>query len=441
MERERAELYEKIKQDGLALPSEVILTPADAFATYTYDFIRHQLTQLPFVSDINLIENDQDQLEGSIVINGEECECCFVLEKFEDDSYKEFLNDISPYQDLPGKGMQALANAQGNITFYMYLGEDKRQSYIQQLRILHGICPHIAMIYDNCSYKMFPSEYINFLVSTPTPPAFDVLYLIHATYDEEGNYWLHTHGLNRCGLIELEIIKVREFINDYGELLNSYVQRLLQEGLPSEDESLQVGYASVTPIAVKWTPWEKALEAETKKHLFQKQSNFCGDYDDREDDHNSPSGILYAYHENKYQPMQVYDRYMGDNPVMYITNEETKRMATFAKDALSHLRLLFDQNHEREDYTFMVKAGIDVDDDESVVESSREHLWFELERINDESFVGKLCNDPYGITHMKRDESYEVSLEQLSDYIIYRKDLRTLTPNTMYIYYMEHPLS
>lgn len=432
---ERDELYQKIQEEGLSLPSSMILTPYDAIENYSFDNLIKKLEALDFIEAVHLVE-DEGVLEGAILIDSEPYSCSFFYEPFEDDTYKNFLFQVSGYNQMQDGVLPNVMKAEGNITFNFDFHDDKRAGYLLQLRILMGICDCVAAVYDESAYKILPIEQIKYLLSMETPPAYNVLFNVHITYDEDGTYWLHTHGLNRCGMIELEILKVKDFINQYYELLKCTATIYLEKGLPQEDEHTLVGYASMANIEVKWTPWEKALETETKRHLFQKKSVFCGSLKDREDGHNTPSGILYAYYENKFQPITVYEKFLDDNPILFISDEETLRMAAYAKEAIQHFRVMFEEQKDNEDYCFMIKAGMDVDNHDEMT-GDHEHVWFEISDLKEDTFYGELINEPYGISTMKCGESYEVSLDRLSDYLIFRKDASALTPADMYLYYME----
>lgn len=436
------ELYQKIREEHISLASHMIMTVYDDMKESTYDALQKKLTQIDFLKDPAFKEVD-GVLRGSFQIGEEEYTGDFIYEPFEDDGYKRFLFEVSSYAHLPENAMPHLMKATGNLTFLMDFHEDARADFLLQLKILCALSNHIAVIYDKSAYHILPMEQVHYLLSMKTLPSYDILYTVHDVYDPDGTHWLHTHGLLRCALIELEILKIKNHVNAYYELLNTTVKRYLEDGLPSEDEPINVGYASMITLDVKWTPWEKALEQETKRHLFQKKAQFCGSYKDREEEHSTPSGVLYAYYEHKFQPIRVYDTFLGDNPILYISNAETARMADYAKEALPYLRQIFEEHKaENENYAFLIKAGMDVDDQgDGDICGEREHLWFDIQDIKENSFYGELTNEPYGVSYMKCGECYEVELSRISDYLIMRSEGVNLHPSNMYLYMMEHPLN
>lgn len=437
---EKKDIYERIREEQLGPASYMVMSVYDEIENYQFEQLQASFSALPYIEDATF-EEVEKVLQVRFFVDDQIYTGGFMYEPYEDDEFKKYIFGISSYAHLPKNGLPKLCEATGNITFSLNFHENVREDYLMQLRILTGLSSHIACIYDESAYRVLPMEQITYLLSMKTLPSYDLLYCVHGVYDENGTYWLHTHGLSRCGLIELELIKIKENIHEFSELLNATAKRYLEDGLPEQDAHINVGYASMVTLEVKWTPWEKALEQETKRHLFQKKADFCGSFKDREDEHSMPSGILYAYYEQTYQPIHVYTSFLSDNPILYISNEETKRMADYAKEAIAHLRNIFEKNEEeKEDMLCMIKAGIDVDVADELC-GDKEHLWFEVTEIKERSFIGELTNEPYGVSYMNCGESYEIDLEKISDYMIMRKEQVTLTPNNMYLYYMEHPMN
>ena len=76
--------------------------------------------------------------------------------------------------------------------------------------------------------------------ATTTPPSPNCLYTIHAVYEDKNkwlpfsksSYWLHTHGLNCCGIPELELIGEisKKNYDFYTNLLSHLVNYVISEG-------------------------------------------------------------------------------------------------------------------------------------------------------------------------------------------------------------------
>ena len=109
------------------------------------------------------------------------------------------------------------------------------------------------------------------------------------------NYWLHTHGLNCCGLPELEIIgeiSPKQY-DIYNELIYHLANYAISDGsLPPEKESFHFGWMDdKEPIIVTWLSWQEGLKKYKK--------NALGGIKDRDESHNQNTGIIFLYHSEK----------------------------------------------------------------------------------------------------------------------------------------------
>ena len=64
-------------------------------------------------------------------------------------------------------------------------------------------------------------------------------------------------------------------------------------------------------------------------------------------------------------------------------------------------------------------------------------MWFEIESLGDESngnsTVARLMNAPYYVKELKKDKSYTIDLNNLTDWVIYTPDMALNTEN-IFIY-------
>src|SRR5262245_18083674 len=116
--------------------------------------------------------------------------------------------------------------------------------YSAKMRLLTGSFDDIPAVLDNNCTRWHPGETIrrDFIDNAVEPPV-DVLWVIHAvTPAAEGGAWLHTHGLWRCGVPELEMLDVpARDASRAAELLSAIASRLLEEPLPAPGEPFRVG--------------------------------------------------------------------------------------------------------------------------------------------------------------------------------------------------------
>lgn len=98
---------------------------------------------------------------------------------------------------------------------------------------------------------------------------------------------VHTHGLHRCGSVELEMVDITQYPEEMNTMLNMAAKRLLN-GSIAEQERFMIGYDGMG-IDLCWLRWEKALKDFA--------DDVIGGFNDRKDDndiHAEPVGVLYA---------------------------------------------------------------------------------------------------------------------------------------------------
>ena len=92
------------------------------------------------------------------------------------------------------------------VTTIMEFGESNIDSYHLQLKLISTMIPSLLGIMDFSSQKLLSGRWAKMAAESYIQPAPEYIYTIQAINDEDGSVWLHTHGLRRCGSLELEII-------------------------------------------------------------------------------------------------------------------------------------------------------------------------------------------------------------------------------------------
>lgn len=328
----------------------------------------------------------------------------------------------------------------------MYFDVDSLDSFHLQLKIMNAIVPDASVVIDFMSYRLLSAKWLKMTAQSAIPPSPDYLYSMHGVYDEDGpdgerRYWFHTHGLHRCGSVELEMLNFSQGAEQMNTLVNMTVKKFLTDPA-KEKERFTIGYDGMG-INLCWLRWEEAL-----KDLPQ---NILGGIADREEGNNvhaEPSGILFAVEDGNMVSPEIYAPTLAENPIYYITNEETNRMSALAKERFNLFEKVFRKEHkapekksflkklvgnkeeEAPGWTFLVKLGLTVDDPESG--SEKEHLWYEVSSINDGNIEGKLLNQPYWISGLNEGDIGSYPLELLTDWIIYSPDY-SYSPDSIYL--------
>ncbi|NDW10569.1 DUF4026 domain-containing protein [Dysgonomonas sp. 520] len=323
----------------------------------------------------------------------------------------------------------------------MFFGDDALTSFHLQLKIMLAIVPDASLIIDFMSYRLLSAQWGKMTAKSPTPPSPDYLYSSHVIYDGEGEdkkYWFHTHGLHRCGSVELEMLNIGSGAQQMNDLLNMVVKKFISSPT-KEKEKFTIGYDGMG-IVLSWLRWEEALNDFPKDIL-----GGMADRDGEGNVHAEPTGVLFAVEDNNMVSPEIFASTLADNPIFYISTEETERMSALArerfayfetvfrkegkKEKQSFLKKIFAKKEEEESWSFLVKLGLTVDDDQSGTE--KEHLWYEVVSIDNEMIKGKLLNQPYWISNLNEGDVKTYPVELLTDWLIYAPDA-TYTTDTIY---------
>lgn len=291
----------------------------------------------------------------------------------------------------------------------LFLGPHPTIDYHQQVRLLHAVAPDAVVALDMNAYSPHPGEWLREAATARTPPSPLELFTIHSVAAEGGPVWLHTHGLDRCATLELDMVDVPlDSAGLIAQILNTVATMFIEGGVPDPDEPFLPG----KDLELLWLPWEKGV-AKVKRGI-------PGGRADRDPEHSGARGVLFAPRKGllgrRYESPAVYGSLMEGNPLLYVSNMETDRMALLAEERLDRFRVLQGHFGEQEEWLFLVKLGFPIDD--APTERDREHLWFEVQSLVGEHAEATLLNEPYAIASMHEGERGSHPLSRLSDWAI-----------------------
>lgn len=329
------------------------------------------------------------------------------------------------------------------ICVSLYFGADNLDSFLFQLKLLDALVPSASLVIDFVSYRLLSPHWLKMTAQSDTPPSPDYLYTLHCVFDEkedgERRYWFHTHGLLRCGSVELEMINIGKGYEQMQVLINTTVKKFLTS--PSKEcERFTIGYDGMG-INLCWLRWEEAIK--------QFPTDTLGGANDRkgkENVHTDPGGVIFAVEDGNMISPEIYASTLAVNPIYYISTEETNRMSALAKEHYNLFlkaykkkyispgkrnifKKIFRKNNDEQYWAFLVKLGLTVDNAQSWDE--REHLWFEVLSSSERWIKGKLLNQPYWITELNEGDVREFPIELLTDWVIYAPGT-SYTPDTIY---------
>lgn len=358
---------------------------------------------------------------------------------YEDEQYKAVFFPIDfrcpdieaiNRQPISDEEMEAFTNADNAVTVFMDYHGDPEKCYLVHLKLISSLLPSLAAVMDESAEKILSPRYVRMMAKSHVLPSPEALYTVQAISSDDGRVWLHTHGLCRCGIHELEILDSdEENFNDHYQLLKVIASRLLDMNEEDEnDNALYLGRLSDgSPIVITLRPWNEAIWEYGRLSV--------GGLSDREESHNTLSDCIFLYtseedEENEVlRKVDIYNGLWSDNPMYLISNKETARMRTAAQERFGAVI----RYGCKEGCTALIKLGLQTDEQFSEDDApGREHLWFELKGFEGDRIRAELTQEPYYISDLHEGDTGLYSKDQVSDWRIYTPD-DCISPDTCYI--------
>lgn len=291
----------------------------------------------------------------------------------------------------------------------LLFGGHPLRDFHAHVRLLAALTNDVALVLDTNAVAPRSGRWLREVALASTPPSPSTLFTIHDVGDSEtGPHWLHTHGLDRAGVIELDAVEIpAESAGAVGQLLNALASLLLETGSPLPDEPFFGG----EEIELVWLPWRDALEKVAP--------DVPGSARDRVDPfHSRARGVLFRPVDGpsgrKYESLESYLPLLEKDPLFYVSSYESERMALFASERLPRFLDLFARFGTEADWVFLVKLGYGADGAEE--REDREHLWFRVHGQSPGGVDATLLNQPYRVAHLSEGMRGHHSLDLLSDW-------------------------
>ena len=320
---------------------------------------------------------------------------------------------------------EQILNVKNALIVYMKFEGDAKICYHLQLKLVYAMVPEMVALCDESAERMLNKKWVELAVKSNVLPAPSSLYTVQAVYDEN-EVWLHTHGLCRCNLHEIEILDSNK--KDYEahySLLSNYASRMIDGNYSNEDEEeIQLGiFYDRSPIVATSKKWIDALKYYPNVNI--------GGLEDRKESHNSKTNIIFLYeNEEDYNnnivslPSKFTEKFVN-NPMFFLSKEETARMSDLARERFSYVeRMLKKKQESNEDIT--------IDEEGNLDSTNLEHIWFEAISMEVDSFKAVLTQEPYHIPDLHEGDEGTYSINYVSDWVIYTEE-SVITPETVYL--------
>lgn len=367
---------------------------------------------------------DGDYYSMGVVVDDEEYD--LTIECIER-PVPEMFRMLHFFKDLD---LEKLGRASAGIAVTMPFNDNKLGSYHAQLKIMDALMPEALCILDEGSEKILSAKWVKLAASSNVPPSPRYLFTVQAVseQDKSPEVWLHTHGLNRCGIPELEILgSDGKNYNNHYNLIDIMAKRFLDGVTIEEGEPLFLAHiTNEVPFIGTIMNYKDAIE--------QYDNITLGNMEDREEGHNHDTYAILCYpdeasfNERKASPVNVFDDLLSANPVFMISSEETARMRDLAQERISYMKKLFAKGGS----TVLAKVGLEVDEEHKEKCSGFEHIYFEVKEIGDDHFKAELTQEPYFIAGLHKGAVMDIDYKNITDWIVMNEGGR-ITPDDVYI--------
>ncbi|MBD3362621.1 DUF4026 domain-containing protein [Candidatus Dojkabacteria bacterium] len=398
----------------------VAILPDDTDCSFTQ--LKKKLQQSRYFAN-SIIENDIDnedvKFAYKIIIDNENFKQVYKIEYH---ARKYPTNYHYVPHDITKAEVKNAKNSKRYLLIKTDFQRDPLVDFFNQIKLLVTIVPDVILIKDLSAIQLLSGDWARDVFENDIPPSPQRMFSIHGVQQDD-EVWLHTHGLERCGLKDVEILGVpKEGYERVGDLLNTIVQMIIDSEPPVEGEPITVA----NNIKIVFLKWKKAI-----KHL---QNIKLGGKEDREENHSRDNLVIMLPDTKtmlgwKYKSPKELSKKLDSNPVFYITVSETKRMEELARRKFELFTQYFKKYKKNNDWKFSVKLGFLVDNNKD--KNDKEHLWFKVVSINEENIEGKLLNEPYDIKSLHKGKNYTYTINTLTDWLIV-SPFGNYTPDNIY---------
>lgn len=252
-----------------------------------------------------------------------------------------------------------------------------------QLVICTALAPQATAFLDLDSQRLWPASRAHAVAEVPVPAPASELFSVQSLEGRKGLRWLHTHGLHRCGTLELEALDVPAADASQIEmLLWAGAMRFVEQGTPPPYTPFAIG----PNLYLAWLPWQDALDQIPVKGN--------GQFQQRDDLHRRPSAVLVAASDpdvgdGGFASLRVHAPAVRAGVPLYVAYGELERRAAVAANTLGRLRELVRIHGGDHGWAFSADVGLPGPDGELA-----EIVVIDVSAIQEDTITGTLRAAP-----------------------------------------------
>ena len=274
------------------------------------------------------------------------------------------------------------------------------------MRLLAGADLGVYSICDLPTGRWFPHDILEqvFIQDEIEPPE-EVLWitrLVEAPEDVEPEdrwAWVSTHGLTRCGRVELEMFGVCAIYSSQAvQIVDGLAALTLETSLPPTGQPMSLG----SNLLVSVMPCKDVLSRLTDEMPGL-------------EDRNTPSVAVCNSDATSICPYDALTTLHKGETAVIKTLRSTERSAKMAQDNWELLLRTATQIGESEHAGCLVQVPWSKADDE---DAPREYLWFRIVEVNGDSVTGELAHDPSFANSVSEGHQEIIEKTDVTDWVL-----------------------
>jgi hypothetical protein len=297
---------------------------------------------------------------------------------------------------------------------------DPLSAYGRQARFASIAAPDAIAVHDVASGRVCPGEHLQALAAWATPPPATELYQIHAVYppDPGKGWWLHTHGLQRTGLPDVEMLRVPPDLSEAAaDVIHAFVRGNLgrDPGLRGEADGLFLGHR------VAWIPARRAAASMTTSEIGRLADRFAdGGHDGRRIVLVEAPGSDSEWRP----PLALLRDFLANRAIARVGEAESDRAARLARERWPVFARLFSEHGRDGGWTFDACLWAPTRS------GTREYLWWQVLEVSADRLRCRLITPPLDVDGLAAEAESWRDLDTLADWVVHAPT-RSVRPETV----------
>lgn len=316
---------------------------------------------------------------------------------------------------------EVIRNAAHGLEVSVLVDDDPAEYYLAQLKMIHQLLPDAVAVLDVSAEKILSGKWVTLAAQGTVVPSYNYLFTIQAVPIDEREIWLHTKGLARYDLPEMEILHSDGMhYNDHSRVLNTLAWRLLEGKMLKEKEAFPMAsLANGEPLLVAlvnraeatavYGPDSEALRIN--RETMTSDSCLAVLCYPTEEDFNNKNCV----------PLNALDFLLHQNPKFWKSEREKARIRGLAQERLEFMKKVIGQEN--------VRAIIQTEIHEG---EQTERLVFEGKQAGEGKITGMLLDEPRRLTTHHRGDMMEFEEQCVEDWGVFLGNTK-ITPDSAYM--------